>query len=118
LMLGARFDYLIEYGDILSRSAAVVQVDLEPEEIGRVHAADLGIVGDLRAVLGQMLQESPVQVPGSGGGPRQGSSDPGRPAPDSRAAWIEELRARRRRAEDALRPLFESDEVPIHPVRL
>jgi acetolactate synthase-1/2/3 large subunit len=106
LMLGARFDYLIEYGDLLDPSASVVQVDLEPEEIGRVHDAELGIVGDLRAVLAQMLQELPAtSAAGSGGA-------------DSRQRWVEELRECRRRSEDALRPLFESDEVPIHPLRL
>ena len=112
LMLGARFDYLIEYGDILDRSAAVVQVDLEPEEIGRVHDADLGIVGDLRAVLGQMLQHAQVPAPG-----QEASELEARSAP-TREAWVAELRACRRRSEDALRPLVGSDEVPIHPVRL
>src|SRR5439155_13247788 len=38
--------------------------------------------------------------------------------PAERAAWVEELRAGRRRAEEALRPLLTSDEVPIHPLRL
>src|SRR5207244_9134888 len=44
LMLGARFDYLIENGDpaVLDPAATVVQVDLEPEEIGRGRDVDVG----------------------------------------------------------------------------
>jgi acetolactate synthase-1/2/3 large subunit len=103
VMLGARFDYLIEYGDptVLNPAAAVVQVDLEPEEIGYGHDVDLGIVGDLRAVLSQMLAE--LEAGGVGG---------------AHAPWVEALRARRREAEAALRPLLESDETPVHPLRL
>ncbi|HEY3079850.1 MAG TPA: thiamine pyrophosphate-binding protein [Chloroflexota bacterium] len=127
LVLGARFDYLIEYGDpsVLNPSATVVQIDLEPEEIGAVRGVDLGIVGDLRTVLAQMLAELESDAAGRprsaprGPGPRRGRADP-RPAEGDRghAAWVEELQACRGRAEAALAPLFASDETPIHPVRL
>src|SRR5262245_37448440 len=103
VMLGARFDYLIEYGDpsVLNPEAAVVQVDLEPEEIGFGHDVALGVVGDLRAVLADVLAELD----------RSGLSG-------QHAAWVEGLSARRRAAEAALRPLLESDEAPVHPLRI
>ena len=35
--------------------AKLIQVDIDPREIGHNHAADVGIVGDAEAVLGQLL---------------------------------------------------------------
>jgi acetolactate synthase-1/2/3 large subunit len=102
LMLGARFDYLIEYGDpaVLNPAASVVQIDLEPEEIGFGHDVDLGVVGDLRSVLCQVLGE----LDGAGDADHGG--------------WVAALRARAGAAEAALRPLLASDETPVHPLRL
>lgn len=59
VMLGARFDYLLDYGDppVLNPTARVIQVDVEPEEIGYNHAVDLGVVGDARAVCQQIAAE-------------------------------------------------------------
>lgn len=103
VMLGARFDYLIEYGEptVLSRDTRVIQVDIEPEEIGYNRDVDLGIVGDLKMVTNQMLAEMEVQ------GVKGGHSD-----------WLEWLWAVRRQVEESIRPLLNSDETPIHPMRL
>lgn len=103
VIAGGRIDYLVEYGrpPIVNPHAKVVQIDIEPEEIGHNRDVDVGIVGDARAVLRQLVAAL-----------RQ------RPAPPDRAAWVERLQAERRQAEAALAPLLESAEVPIHPLRL
>jgi acetolactate synthase-1/2/3 large subunit len=103
VMLGARFDYVIEYGEppILSRDVPVVQVDIEPEEIGYNRDVDLGIVGDLKMVANQMLKEMKSQ------GVKAGHS-----------AWLKQLRAFRGQVEESIQPTLNSDETPIHPMRL
>lgn len=103
VMLGARFDYVIEYGEppILSRDVPVVQVDIEPEEIGYNRDVDLGIVGDLKMVANQMLMEMEAQG-----------------VKAEHSAWLEQLMAFRGQVEESLRPTLNSDETPIHPMRL
>jgi acetolactate synthase-1/2/3 large subunit len=79
----------------------VIQVDIEPEELGYNRDVDLGIVGDLKAVLTQLSDEMERE-----------------PARGDYAAWIDELRSCRRRVDESLRSMLASDDVPIHPVRL
>jgi thiamine pyrophosphate-dependent acetolactate synthase large subunit-like protein len=47
LAFGASLNHwTVRHGRLFSAEARVVQVDLEPEAIGRVHHADIGVVGD------------------------------------------------------------------------
>jgi acetolactate synthase I/II/III large subunit len=47
LAFGASLNYwTVRHGRLFSTGTLVVQVDLEPEAIGRVHDADIGVVGD------------------------------------------------------------------------
>jgi thiamine pyrophosphate-dependent acetolactate synthase large subunit-like protein len=47
LAFGASLNYwTVRHGRLFSPEARVVQVDLEPEAIGRVHHVDVGVVGD------------------------------------------------------------------------
>jgi acetolactate synthase-1/2/3 large subunit len=103
MMLGARFDYLIEYGEppLVRPDLPVIQVDIEAEEIGYNRDVDLGIVGDLKMVTTQLLGE--IEAHGATG---------------DHLVWIEELRAVRGRVEKSIEPLLHSDDVPIHPMRL
>ncbi len=56
--LGARFDDRVT-GDpqAFAPEAKVVHVDVDPAEIGKVRRAEVPIVGDVRAVLGQLVTE-------------------------------------------------------------
>src|SRR5918997_1493125 len=47
LAFGASLNYwTVRHGNLFSPTARVVQVDLEADAIGRVHRADVGVVGD------------------------------------------------------------------------
>jgi thiamine pyrophosphate-dependent acetolactate synthase large subunit-like protein len=47
LAFGASLNYwTVRHGNLFSSAARVVQVDLEADAIGRVHRADVGVVGD------------------------------------------------------------------------
>lgn len=103
VLVGGRVDYLIEHGQppVVNPNARLVQIDLEPEEIGHNRDVDVGIMGDAKAVLRQLTKALD----------QRGSHT-------ERLAWVARLQEERRRAEAALVPLLQSAEVPIHPVRL
>ncbi|HZJ48719.1 MAG TPA: biosynthetic-type acetolactate synthase large subunit [Acidimicrobiia bacterium] len=58
ITIGARFDDRIT-GDPkhFAREAKVIHIDVDPAEIGKIRFADVPIVGDAKAVLGQLLEE-------------------------------------------------------------
>jgi acetolactate synthase-1/2/3 large subunit len=101
LLVGGRFDSMLGFGrpPICNPVARAVQIDLEPEEIGRNRPVDVGIVADARLALTQLLDTLPA-------------------TPPRRDAWLDRLRAERQRAEHERAPDEASDAVPIHPLRL
>ncbi len=102
LALGARLGLFIggRYFCLIPPDAQVIQVDIEGEEIGRNRDVQLGLVGDCREVLRQMLA-----------GARQRRWPP-------REDWLELLnRARGGRAQ-AFAQALTSTEPPVHPFRL
>jgi len=85
---------------IIPPDAKVIQVDIEPEEIGRNRDIQLGIAGDCREVLRQML---------AGAKSRPWSS---------RTAWLDALAAAKTGRARAFAHVLDSDATPIHPHRL
>ncbi len=102
LVLGARLGLFTggRYLSLIPADAKVIQVDIEGEEIGRNRDVQLGIVGDCREVLRQLL-----------GSARQ------RPWPQ-RDAWLEVLGRTRQGRSQAFAAALASSEPPIHPFRL
>jgi acetolactate synthase-1/2/3 large subunit len=60
LVLGKKLDYSIGYAlpPVVAADAAVIQVDPDPEQIGRNRSATVGIVGDVTGVVGQLADEA------------------------------------------------------------
>ena len=103
LVVGTRFNFIIGQGRAprFSGDARFIQVDVDAEEIGRVRSVEIGIVGDARAVFEQLTAAARGRV-------RFGDASP----------WVEQLRTRDRDNREKMAPLFNSDEVPVHPFRL
>jgi acetolactate synthase-1/2/3 large subunit len=57
LILGTRLDWTIGFGrpPLFAPDAKAIQVDIMAEKIGKNRPADIGIHGDAKAVLGQMI---------------------------------------------------------------
>jgi thiamine pyrophosphate-dependent acetolactate synthase large subunit-like protein len=55
LLAGARLDWTFRFGSEFGRGAKIVQIDVHAPEIGVNVAPYVGIVGDLKAVLGQLV---------------------------------------------------------------
>jgi len=102
LVLGARLGLFTggRYLSLIPADAKVIQVDIEGEEIGRNRDVQLGIVGDCREVLRQLLSHA-----------RQ------YPWPQ-RDAWLEVLGRTRQGRSQAFAAGLASTEPPIHPFRL
>jgi sulfoacetaldehyde acetyltransferase len=104
LMLGSRinvFGTVPQYGmDFFPKSAKIVQVDIDPEQIGRAKPVEVGILGDAKAAGRAIIERL---------------QDRGAPAPDEpRLAQIKEAK---QAWETELRELSSSDGTPISPRR-
>ncbi|MBI2886835.1 MAG: thiamine pyrophosphate-binding protein [Chloroflexi bacterium] len=103
LLAGTRLNYMLNYGQppLFNPQAKFIQIDIQPEEIGRNRNIDVGIQGDAKAVLGQLIEELR-------GNTREGQH----------AGWIRECQDYMRRRREEMATDATSDAVPIHPARL
>ena len=105
LFLGSRLSLFYLFGELFRKDARFIQADIEAEEIGRNRSVDLGIVGDVRALLEELNRGIDAQGIGK--------------ALQSRfQGWIETVRKADVEGKTPTQPLWESDAVPIHPLRL
>ncbi len=103
LLLGVRLGLFMGQGKppFLPADAKVIQVDIEGGEIGRNRKVDVGIVGDAKEILAQMIEEVERK-------------------PFSHGAWLESAGPKAREAAKGMMsavPGFDKEE-PIHPARL
>lgn len=103
LFVGTRFNYVISHGQAprFNPDAKVIQINIDPAEIGRGRPVDLGIAGDAKAVLQQMLALA------------RGKFEPTKDTP-----WIDALREQNVKGQSRLEPFMNSDAEPVHPLRL
>lgn len=105
ILLGSRLSLFHAFGDLFQPDAVVVQVDTEPEEIGRNRHVDLPVVSDVRAFLAACHDRLASEVLADS-------------LPDRFAPWVASLRAARDEALAGAESERASDAVPIHPLRL
>lgn len=103
LALGTRFNWMFHFGHPprFDPQVKVIQVDIEPEEIGVNRPLAVGIVGDAGMVLRQLLGELE-----------------GRTLASDESPWLAALREQRQQNEQALEPLLNADDVPMNHHRL
>ena len=104
LVVGTRLNWMSQYGRRFSDQATVIQIDIEASEIGHNRDVDLGIVGDAKAIMGQMADEAEAQE--------------SRFAGALESPWVVHLSDDDDRRAAQVAPLLSSDQVPIHPLRL
>lgn len=105
LFLGSRLTLMYIFGDIFAKEAKFVQVDIHPEEIGRNRSIDLGILSDIKGLLRicnrivdeqQLFDSLQKQF----------------------AEWVAVVQAAEKEGKEQSKALWESDDTPIHPLRL
>ena len=104
LVVGARLDEFLGFGrdpSFYAEDAKFIHVDIVPDAIGKNRPVAVGILGDAKAVLEQMLQTAKELTK---------KRTAGNFAKQSRAAWEQLI--------EVLEKDADSDEVPIKPQRL
>jgi len=77
-----------------------IQIDIEPESLGRNYPLQANVLGDAKAVLAAMLKQAD------------------KASAKKREAWVKEISTLRGEWYAKYKPALESDSVPIHPARL
>ncbi len=103
LFVGTRLNFIVGFGlpPRFAEGVKIVQVDISDEEIGRNRPVDVGIVGDAKMVLQQLTKEGRDVFHGR-----------------KELAWIDTLRGYDKRATEKSQALLNTDQTPIHPLRL
>ncbi len=101
LFIGGRIDFRGGFARGYSKESKWIQVDIEASEIGHIRPIEVGIVGDVKAVLKQMLEEARGRCEGRDAMP-----------------WVAEIKAKTEKRQAYLDSLTDNDEAPIHPARL
>jgi acetolactate synthase-1/2/3 large subunit len=101
MLIGTRISLFFAHGKIFNPNARIIQATIDPEEIGRNRRIELGIVGDAGEVLKQMKVAAK-----------------GKLKPENYKDWRDQLEGSHKLAMAVFRKQMESDQVPIHPVRL
>ncbi|HEY5340666.1 MAG TPA: thiamine pyrophosphate-binding protein [Candidatus Aquilonibacter sp.] len=101
IVVGTPFDFRLRYGKSL-KAKTVVQIDMSYATVGRNRDIDLGMVGDVGAILAAVTRA----LDGRDGGAK------------GRGEWVKALRAKESAAVDARMPKLRNDQNPIHPYRL
>jgi len=104
IILGSRISLYYLFGEIFNPAAKMVQVDIEPEEIGRNRTIDLPVVSDVKGFLtacNQLMNdklEDELKL--------------------KFTPWIEKLTTAHKESKDMSQKDWQSENIPIHPLRL
>ncbi len=105
VLLGNRISLYYVFGDMLNPGARLVQVDIQPEEIGRNRTVHLGINSDIQALLTSLNQM--IFEKGNG------------PALKQRfAPWVDFLRGKEKEKKSFGALAWESHTAPAHHMRI
>ena len=105
LVVGARLNWMFDFGRRFAPDARIIHIDIEPEEIGLNRKVDVGIVGDAGQALGQILAE----LEGRTDGVRDRAEE---------GPWLTALREKAASNAESIQPFVEADTTPIKTYRL
>ena len=101
LLLGIRLSLYIGFGRTFNPEAKIIQVDIDPGEIGRNRPADLGIVGDVSKVLSQLsdyVEKHSINL--------------------NYKSWVDQAKAWREDEWKKVEEIRNSNKTPIHALRV
>ena len=102
LVAGTRFNWMMTFGRRISEKSKIIQIDILGTELGHNRSIEIGIEGDAKAVLQQMIDEAD----------RTGFES------KANSKWVETLRQADLDRRERVAPLENSEQQPIHPLRL
>jgi acetolactate synthase I/II/III large subunit len=100
VLVGTPLDFRLSYGQppLIPAAAKLIWLDTVPEHIGVNRVPDVGIAGDVGAVMEQLVAALPRGA--------------------RRKSWLATVRAAEREASAKDEAFMASDQTPIHPLRL
>ena len=103
ILIGTPIDFRLGYGEdrMFPQNPRLIEIMTDAGKIGQNRGVDVGVVGDSKAVLRQIMD----------GLTSSGYRSPGR-------GWMEEVITEDRSLGAADEPMLNSDQTPIHPMRL
>lgn len=103
ILIGTPIDFRLSYGadSMFPQSPRLIEIMMDGSRIGQNRGVDVGVVGDSKAVLRQILDELK----------RSGYESPSRD-------WVDEVMTEDCNLKAADEEMLNSDQTPIHPMRL
>ncbi len=105
ILLGTRINLYYVFGEMFNKSAKIIQVDIEPEEIGRNRSIDLAIVSD----IGEILKECNKLII------KENMSNE---IKNKFKQWVSAIREAHKIGKDNAKLQWEGKSSPIHPIHL
>src|SRR4029450_6100485 len=105
LIVGSRLNWVFGFGRQFPADTKLIHIDIEPEEIGANRGVEVGIIGDAKAVLQQLIAELAAQTAAVA-------------QPAAMSPWLAALREQVEQNAKALAPVLDSDARPIRTHRL
>ncbi len=105
ILLGSRISLFYIFGDIFNKEASIVQVDIKAEEPGRNRSIDLAVTSDIKAFLKECIKI--IDNRDLSGSFKTRFKD-----------WVSTLKNEEGKSKSLARLNSESNNVPIHPMRL
>jgi len=102
LVVGTRMNWMMTFGKRIAEESKIIQIDIHGEELGHNRSIDVGIEGDAKTVLQQMIDEAE----------RSGFES------KAKTKWIDDLREADLSRRERVAPLENAETRPIHPLRL
>ncbi len=104
LVVGTRLNWMMNYGKRFNPSARIIQIDIDESELGHNQNIELGIFGDAKAVMAQLNEAADGSRPDFAGA--------------LESPWVVNLRQADQERLARSAPILNSDQTPIHPLRL
>ena len=100
LLIGTKLDFRLNYGEppLIPADAKIIWMDTLGEDIGVNRGADVGLVGDVGAMMRQLTAAARIAF--------------------NHESWVAQTRDAETTARDAEEALMASNATPIHPLRL
>ena len=103
VLIGTPIDFRLSYGEdrLFPQNPKLIEIMMDANKIGQNRAVDVGVVGDVGAIMDQVLKsldDSNYQSKGT--------------------AWVEEVMTEDKALKEADVEMMESNSSPIHPMRL
>ena len=102
LVVGTRLNWLLTFVNRIAATSKIIQIDIHGAEPVHHRSIDIGIEGDAKAVLQQMIDDA----------------NPTGFESKADSKWIETLRQAALDRRERVAPLENSEQQPIHPLRL